>query len=229
MSSEIGKILKINIFGESHGKAIGVVINGLPAGETIDEDELHRFMARRAGGKTFSTPRKEEDKPVFLSGVLNGKTTGAPLCAIIENKNFRPGDYKEFSATPRPSHADYPAFVKYNGFNDQSGGGHFSGRLTAPLCIAGGICMQILERRGIKIGAHISVLANVGDADIDPCNPDQTMLDAVKAKAFPVIDDMAGEEMQKKILDAMSNNDSVGGIGTPKARRATRSVHSTMR
>lgn len=213
MSSEIGNILKINIFGESHGKAIGVVINGLPAGETIDEDELQRFMARRAGGKTFSTPRKEEDKPVFLSGILNGKTTGAPLCAIIENKNFRPGDYKEFSATPRPSHADYPAFVKYNGFNDQSGGGHFSGRLTAPLCIAGGICMQILERRGIKIRAHISVLANVADGGyIDPCNPDQTILDTVMTKDFPVIDDNAGKEMQNKILEAMSNNDSVGGM-----------------
>ncbi len=212
MSSETGKLLKVNIFGESHGRAIGVVIDGLPAGEEIDEQDLSRFMARRAGGKTFSTPRKEEDKPVFLSGMLGGKTTGAPLCAIIENKNFRPDDYSQFQSTPRPSHADYPAYVKYDGFNDQSGGGHFSGRLTAPLCIAGGICMQILERRGIRIGAHIAVLANVGDTPFDPCNPDNGVFDEVKSKEFPVISDDAGAEMREKILDAMSNDDSVGGI-----------------
>ena len=142
MSSEFGNRLKINVFGESHGAAVGVVVDGLPAGEAVDLEQLGAFMARRAGGKRFSTPRREADAPVFLSGLREGVTTGSPLCAVIENQNVRSGDYSALADTPRPAHADYPARVKYGGFEDARGGGHFSGRLTAPLCAAGAVCMQ---------------------------------------------------------------------------------------
>ena len=209
MSSIRGSKLKVDIFGESHGKAVGVLINGLPAGEEIDENELQEFMDRRAGGKSFSTSRKEADKPIFLSGILQGKTTGAPLCAIIENNNYKKSDYKNLSFTPRPSHADYPAFVKYNGLCDLSGGGHFSGRLTAPLCIAGGICMQILRRKNIEIGAHIYSIADIKDENFDMCSPE---FKGINKKAFPVIDDEKGKLMQEEILKAKEDLDSVGGI-----------------
>ena len=209
MSSTMGNKLKIDIFGESHGKAVGVLINGLPAGEELDENELRFFMHRRAGGKSFSTSRKEADEPIFLSGVLNGKTTGSPLCAIIENKNFKKSDYEALSFTPRPSHADYPAFVKYNGFCDLSGGGHFSGRLTAPLCIAGGICKQILKRKNIEVAAHIYSISNINDVPFDMCNPE---FSDICKKDFPVIDDEKGKLMQDEILKAKNDLDSVGGI-----------------
>ena len=209
MSSIRGSKLKVDIFGESHGKAVGVLINGLPAGEEIDENELQEFMDRRAGGKSFSTSRKEADKPIFLSGILQGKTTGAPLCAIIENNNYKKSDYKNLSFTPRPSHADYPAFVKYNGLCDLSGGGHFSGRLTAPLCIAGGICKQILRRKNIEIGAHIYSIADIKDENFDMCSPE---FKGINKKAFPVIDDEKGKLMQEEILKAKEDLDSVGGI-----------------
>ena len=131
MSSENGQNIKLTVFGESHASAVGVVIEGLPAGEAIDEEQIMQFMRRRMGGKAWSTPRKEEDKPEFLCGLLGGRTTGAALCAIIRNSNIRPADYENIKNIPRPSHADYPAFVKYGGANDRSGGGQFSGRLTA--------------------------------------------------------------------------------------------------
>ena len=160
MASSFGQKLKITVFGQSHSDAIGVTIEGLPAGEIIDPVLLQAFMARRAPGQgAYSTPRKEADAPEFLSGVLeqDGKlvTCGAPLCAIIRNTNTRSGDYADLKDKPRPGHADYTAEIRYNGYQDVRGGGHFSGRLTAPLCIAGGICKQILERRGITVGAHI--------------------------------------------------------------------------
>ena len=209
MSSIVGNKLKIDIFGESHGKAVGVLINGLPAGEEIDENELQKFMDRRAGGKSFSTSRKEADKPIFLSGILNRKTTGAPLCAIIENKNYKKSDYENLAFCPRPSHADYPAYVKYNGLCDLSGGGHFSGRLTAALCIAGGICLQILKRKNVEIGAHIYSVAGIYDEHFDLCSPD---FEDLNKKAFPVIDDEKGKLMQNEILKAKDELDSVGGI-----------------
>ena len=153
MSSEFGKILKVSVFGQSHGTAIGVNIDGLPAGEKIDLEELQRFLDRRRPGKNkLSTARNEGDVPEILSGLLEGKTCGAPLCAVIRNSDQHSKDYAELADKPRPGHADYTAWVKWKGHADMRGGGHFSGRLTAPLCIAGGIARQILARRGIYVG-----------------------------------------------------------------------------
>lgn len=166
MSSTYGKNLKISIFGQSHSEAIGVTVDGIPAGIRIDMEELQSFMDRRAPGKSrYSTPRKEGDKPEFLSGLVNNTTCGAPLTAIIRNTNTRSSDYDNIRDIPRPGHADYTAHVKYGGFEDVSGGGHFSGRLTAPLCIAGGIAKQILSSQGIKISAFIK---EIGGNSSDP-------------------------------------------------------------
>ncbi|MBQ1686970.1 MAG: chorismate synthase, partial [Ruminococcus sp.] len=156
MSSTYGEKIKISVFGESHGGGIGVVIDGLPAGEAIDFDSVLAQMARRAPGRDkTATPRKESDLPRVLSGMLGGVLTGAPLCAVIENTNTRSQDYGDLLAKPRPGHSDYTAYIKYHGANDIRGGGHFSGRITAPLVFAGAVCRQLLERRGIQIAAHI--------------------------------------------------------------------------
>ena len=212
MSSEFGNRLKVSVFGESHGAAVGVVVDGLPAGEAVDLEQLGAFMARRAGGKRFSTPRRETDAPVFLSGLRDGVTTGSPLCAVIENKNVRSGDYSALTDTPRPAHADYPARVKYGGFEDARGGGHFSGRLTAPLCVAGAVCMQSLARRGVRVGAHIAAIGGVADAPFDPVNLADEQLLLAGTRAFPVLDEAAGEKMLDEIAAAAAENDSVGGI-----------------
>ena len=212
MSSEFGKLLKVSVFGQSHGKAIGVNIDGLPAGEAIDLEELYAFMDRRKPGKSaLSTARKEADLPVFLSGLENGVTCGFPLCAIIENSDQHSSDYSNLADHPRPSHADYTAQVKWGGHADMRGGGHFSGRLTAPLCIAGGIAKQILARRGIHVGAHLNSVGTEEDAAF-PLHPTAELFDSVAAKAFPVLDDEAGERMQSVILKAREDLDSVGGI-----------------
>ena len=211
MSSTIGKNIKISIFGESHGPAIGVVIDGLPAGEAIDIDKLKSFLGRRAPGRNlYSTPRREEDEPIFLSGLLNNITTGAPLCAIIKNTNTHPQDYVR--DIPRPGHADYTGYIKYKGHNDASGGGHFSGRLTAPMCIAGGICLQILERKGITIGAHINSIGDIQDAPIDSVAICKEELLNIISKPFSVIDDTKGEEMKALIMETKKEKDSVGGV-----------------
>ena len=212
MSSEFGHLLKISVFGQSHGKAIGVVVDGLPAGEAIDLDELQAFLDRRKPGKNrLSTARKESDAPTFLSGLENGKTCGAPLCAVIENGDQHSGDYAGLTDTPRPGHADYTAAVKWGGQADMRGGGHFSGRLTAPLCIAGGIAKQILARRGIHVGAHLSEVAGISDMPL-PLYPTAELFEKLAAKDFPVLDDGAGERMQQAILAAREALDSVGGI-----------------
>lgn len=166
MSSTCGKNLKIAIFGQSHSEAIGVTMDGLPAGFSIDMDELQSFMNRRAPGRDkYSTPRKEADKPDFISGLVGNVTCGAPLTAIIKNTNTRSSDYDNIRDIPRPGHADFTAHVKYGGFEDVSGGGHFSGRLTAPLCIAGGIVKQILAESGITVDA---VIKEIGGNSEDP-------------------------------------------------------------
>lgn len=212
MSSEFGKLLKVSVFGQSHGKAIGVNIDGLPAGEAIDLEELYAFMDRRKPGKSpLSTLRKEADLPVFLSGLENGVTCGAPLCAIIENSDQHSSDYQNLADHPRPSHADYTAQIKWGGHADMRGGGHFSGRLTAPLCIAGGISKQILARRGIHVGAHLSSVGPEEDAAF-PLYPTKELFDGLAAKPFPVLDDLAGQRMQAVILEARQKLDSVGGI-----------------
>ena len=212
MSSEFGHLLKISVFGQSHGRAIGVVVDGLPAGEAVELAELQTFLDRRKPGKNpLSTARKEADAPTFLSGLENGRTCGAPLCAVIENGDQHSSDYAGLTDTPRPGHADYTAGIKWGGAADMRGGGHFSGRLTAPLCIAGGIAKQILARRGVFVGAHLKEVAGIGDESF-PLHPTAELFAQVAAKPFPVLDDGAGERMQAAILAAREALDSVGGI-----------------
>lgn len=211
MSSTYGEHLKLSIFGQSHGSAIGMTLDGIPAGLPVDLAELQAFLNRRAPGQNdFSTPRKEEDAPEFLSGIVDGCTCGAPIAAIIRNKNTRSGDYSELRDVPRPGHADFTAQMKYKGYQDVAGGGHFSGRLTAPLCIAGGLCKQWLAMKGVHIGAHINVLAGIADEPVswDWIKPD---LDAVHSD-FPVLNPDAGSKMREAIAAARAEGDSVGGI-----------------
>ncbi len=209
MSSTYGENLKLSIFGQSHGAAIGMTLDGIPAGLPVDIDKLQKFLNRRAPGQNdYSTPRKEEDRPEFLAGLLDGYTCGAPIAAVIHNKNTRSGDYSNLSDCPRPGHADYTAHMKYGGFQDAAGGGHFSGRLTAPLCIAGGLCMQWLEEMGIKIGAHLAAVADITDTHMNPVSP---QLDTINGD-FPVIDKDAGVKMRQAIACAHAEGDSVGGI-----------------
>lgn len=212
MASAFGERLRVSIYGESHGNGIGALMEGLPAGFPIDTDALMQFMQRRQGGNNaLSTSRRESDIPEFVSGVTDGRTNGFPLCITIKNTNTRSGDYSELRDKPRPSHADYPAYVKWGGMADMRGGGHFSGRLTAPVCAAGGIAKQYLAARGIFVGAHIARIAGIPD-EAFPMLPDAALFDAVAAKAFPVISDAAGEKMQAAILEARADGDSVGGV-----------------
>lgn len=213
MASYLGEHIHVSVFGQSHSPAIGVVVDGLPAGERVDMEELGRFLKRRAPGQNAtSTPRKEADLPQFLSGLVDDVTCGAPLAALIENTNTRSQDYAQLRDKPRPGHADFTAQVKYGGFQDVAGGGHFSGRLTAPLCIAGGICLQILKRRGIEVAAHIASIAGEADRPFDPMGESVEKMDALKRAPFPVLDEKAGERMRKVILQAKEEGDSVGGI-----------------
>ena len=208
MSSTYGENLKLSIFGQSHGPAIGMTLDGIPAGLPVDTDKLQSFLNRRTPGQNdWSTPRKEEDRPEFLGGILDGYTCGAPIAAVIYNKNTRSGDYENLKNCPRPGHADYTAQVKYGGFQDAAGGGHFSGRLTAPLCIAGGLCKQWLEEMGIRIGAHIQSIGGVSDDSFDFVNP---CLNHV-AENFPVLSEEKDQQMRSRIAQARSEGDSVGG------------------
>lgn len=211
MSSTYGEKLKLSIFGQSHGPAIGMVLDGIPAGLPVDEEKLRVFLSRRAPGQDdYTTPRKEADYPEFLGGIVNGYTCGAPIAATIANKNTRSGDYSELKDCPRPGHADYTAQVKYGGFQDVAGGGHFSGRITAPLCIAGGLCKQWLEQMGIRIAAHIVAIGGVTDENVylDWVNPD---LDSIQ-QDFPVINPESGRKMRQVIAEAKAAGDSVGGL-----------------
>ena len=213
MASEIGKLLKVSLFGQSHGAAIGMVMDGFPPGEKIDLDCLQVFMQRRAPGKNkLSTARKEADRPEFLSGIIDGISCGAPLCAIIRNQDIRSQDYALLADIPRPGHADYTAAIRYQGAQDFRGGGHFSGRLTAALCLAGGICMQALQRRGIYIGAHIAAISDIEDElFLERQDLDTGLLKQITDKDFPVLDEQAGARMQAAILAAAAEQDSVGG------------------
>lgn len=213
MSSYLGKNLHVSIFGQSHSAAIGVSVDGLPAGEKIDPEELQVFLDRRAPGRdATATARKEADAPKFLCGLVDDVTCGAPLCAVIENTNTRSKDYDKLKDVPRPGHADYTAQIRYGGYQDVRGGGHFSGRLTAPLCIAGGIALQILKRRGIDIAAHIYSVGDAKDRPFDPLGEDEQTLKRLREKAFPVLNDSAEEKMRAVIMDAKAQGDSVGGI-----------------
>lgn len=212
MSSEFGSHLRLSVFGQSHGRAIGVNIDGLPAGEAVDLDALNAFLSRRRPGTgPLSTARAEADTPVFLSGLAHGVTCGAPLCAIIENSDQHSSDYDELADKPRPGHADYTAWAKWGGAADMRGGGHFSGRLTAPLCIAGGIAKQILARRGVFVGAHLLSVGAVDDIPF-PLHPTADLFAAVAEKPFPALNDEAGQRMQDAILAVRQAGDSVGGV-----------------
>ena len=208
MSSTYGDNLKLSIFGQSHGAAVGMTLDGIPAGLPVDFEKLQAFLNLRAPGQNdWSTPRKEEDRPEFLAGIVDGFTCGAPIAALIYNKNTRSGDYANLKDCPRPGHADYTAQVKYGGFQDAAGGGHFSGRLTAPLCIAGGMCKQWLEEMGIRIRAHILQIGTASDIPFDPLQPQMNDI----CLNFPVLDHSAAEKMQKEIALARQNADSIGG------------------
>lgn len=212
MSSTYGDKIKISVFGESHGNGIGVVIDGLPAGVKIDMDSVLTQMSRRAPGKDrTATPRKESDLPKVLSGMLGDTLTGAPLCAVIENTNTRSGDYGNLLSCPRPGHSDYTAFVKYNGANDIRGGGHFSGRITAPIVFAGSICRQILSQKGIKIAAHINSIGNVSDEPFNPVSIDDALIYRLNVSSFALIDNSVEEKMRSVVEDARMSLDSVGG------------------
>ncbi|MHC1723321.1 MAG: chorismate synthase [Aminipila sp.] len=213
VSSSFGKNLKITIFGGSHEPHIGVTIQGLPEGIIIDFDKMNKFLARRAPGNSiFTTPRKEADTPIVQSGLVDRKTTLEPLTLIIKNTNTRSGDYTTLRDIPRPAHADYTASIKYGNSVNMSGGGPFSARMTAPLCIAGAIALQLLEDWGISIGAHIYSVGHVQDKPFDPVMVSETDFIPLRESSFPVVDESKGYIMGDLIQTAMAEGDSVGGI-----------------
>lgn len=205
MSSTYGDILHLTIFGQSHSPAIGMVLEGIPAGKQIDMEELNRFLQRRApGGHAWTTPRKEQDLPEFVSGLVDHHTCGVPITALIRNTNTISKDYEELKRKPRPGHADYTAQIKYRGFQDYAGGGHFSGRLTAPLCIAGGICLQLLKEEGIEVISRIASIGEIRDEGL--------LLSSTSEKDFPVVSEERGEQMKERIQKAREEGDSLGGV-----------------
>lgn len=212
MSGMWGSKIKLSIFGESHGNAIGITIDGLPAGFSIDMDKIMMEMSRRAPGKSsLSTPRKESDIPEILSGYFEGKTTGTPLCAIIRNSNTKSKDYSKLKDVMRPGHADYTGAVRYKGFNDYRGGGHFSGRITAPLVFAGAICKQILEVKGIIVSAHINSIGKIKDCSFLESDISDELLNSFKENELPLINTKLEDEMRQEILSTRSSGDSIGG------------------
>jgi len=212
MSGIWGNNIKVSIFGESHGNAIGITIDGLPSGFEIDMEKLLFEMERRAPGKNeLSTARKEKDLPEILSGYFEGRTTGTPLCAIIRNKDTRSKDYSKLKAYMRPGHADYTGNIRYSGFNDYRGGGHFSGRITAPLVFAGAICKQVLEKEGIYIASHISSIKDIKDDDFNGVNLTREELFNLREEELPLLNKSLEHKMRHKILQAKYEGDSVGG------------------
>lgn len=213
MSYSLGDKFKVTVFGQSHSQEMGVVIDGLPAGIFIDKSFIKEELNRRRPGKNaYSTSRNEKDEFKLVSGIVDGYSCGAPICGIIENNDNRSKDYSNIKDSPRPSHADYPAFKKYNGYNDIKGGGQFSGRLTAPLTIAGAISKDILKKENIFIASHIKSIYNINDKKIDISKLEYNDFKNIREKSFPVLNDNAGIEMIKVIEDAKNNNDSVGGV-----------------
>ncbi len=209
MKNTFGNNVSITLFGESHGAAIGAVVDGLPAGISVNEEFIsHQLDLRRPFGK-ISTSRQETDMFNILSGVFNGKTTGTPLCISIPNENTQSKDYSKTYGKARPGHADYTAFCKYNGCEDYRGGGHFSGRITAGLVAAGAIAIDLLCAKGIKIGTHISKCAGVEDRAFADFEAD---INSLSNKKFPVLDEHKGEQMIKNIEKIAQEGDSVGGI-----------------
>lgn len=209
MKNTFGNNISVTLFGESHGAGIGAILDGVPAGISVDTDFIKKQLdLRRPVGK-ISTPRKESDEPQILSGCFNGKTTGTPICILIPNENTHSKDYSSSYGNARPGHADYTAFCKYNGFEDYRGGGHFSGRVTAGLVAVGAVAVKILADKGVKIGTHISKCAGITDDKFNDLNNE---IDLLNNKIFAVINDDKGKEMISNIEKAAENGDSVGGI-----------------
>ncbi|EES92178.1 chorismate synthase [Clostridium botulinum D str. 1873] len=212
MSGVWGSKVKYSIFGESHGKSIGITIDGLPPGIELDLNKLSREIRRRAPGKSkLSTTRVERDDFEILSGYFNNKTTGTPLCAIIKNSDKHSKDYEKTKDLMRPGHADFTGYIKYGGFNDYRGGGHFSGRLTAPIVFAGAIAKQILRKNNIVVGSHIKSIGDI-EEEYFKVSIKEELLEKLSAKSFATIDDKKGKEMQDAILQVRNNMDSIGGI-----------------
>lgn len=210
MSANWGTTIELSLFGESHGKAIGIVIGNLPAGIALDMEDIRRHMKRRAPGQNrYSSPRQETDEFEIVSGVYDGVTTGAPLCAMIKNQDHHSRDYSMLQECMRPGHSDYPAYIKYHGMNDVRGGGHFSGRLTAPIVFAGSIARQILAQKGIMIGAHILSIHDVKDDHFS--HVDKKLLTDLSHCSFPTLQEDVASKMQDAIENARLQQDSVGG------------------
>lgn len=209
MKNTFGNSFCVTLFGESHGQAVGAVLDGVKPGEEIDLDKISALLKMRKGAAAFSTKRNEKDEFKIVSGFFEGKTTGTPLCILIENNDTKSADYSEMKSVARPSHADYTAFLKYHGYNDYRGGGHFSGRITAALTAAGAIALQILERRGVKIGTHILSCGDVCDRGFENFEKDFEKLFSLP---LPVLDDSAREKIEEKITCARKAGDSVGGV-----------------
>ena len=213
MKSATGQCFQLSLFGESHGPAIGVVIQGLPPGLELDEKRMEKQMELRKPRGKISTQRHEADRPEIISGLFEGKTTGTPLCILIRNENVRSRDYSRLKSTPRPSHADYAAQIKYGGFQDYRGGGHFSGRITAPLVAAGAIFLQMLEARGILIGTHVLRIQHISDqplAQVEETLRNQLL--QLGNRYLACLSDLAAKDMEACIEQAQRRGDSVGGI-----------------
>jgi len=209
VKNTLGTSVKITIFGESHGKGIGAVLDGLAPGIPVDEDFIASQLTLRRPVGQISTPRVEKDNFIIYSGVFEGKTTGTPICIVIPNENTKSKDYNEIRSKARPGHADFTAFAKYHGFEDYRGSGHFSGRITAGIVAAGAIAISALEKKGIYIGSHIARCANVEDSPFSNLEED---IKKLNKKQFAVIDDSKAEEMQREIISAKNDGDSVGGM-----------------
>ncbi|MDD6769503.1 chorismate synthase [Inconstantimicrobium porci] len=213
MSGFWGSKIKLSIFGESHGEGIGITIDGLQPGFKIDFEKVQQEMDRRAPGRnSISTARKEGDKVTVMSGIFNGVTTGTPLCGIIRNEDKKSRDYSTQAVLMRPGHGDYPGYLKYNGFNDYRGGGHFSGRITAPLVFAGAIAKQMLLEKNIKVYSHIKSISNIYDDEIDLCCINEDKFENLKSKEMAVLNDETMIKMKNRILEVKEDCDSVGGV-----------------
>lgn len=220
MSANWGNRIQLSIFGESHNKVVGINISGIPSGVTLDMEAIRDELDRRKPGSTFVSSRQEEDDYDILSGVLNGVTTGSPICVIFENKDQHSKDYAFMNELMRPGHCDYPAFIKYKGFNDTRGGGHFSARLTAPIVFAGAICKQILKEKKIEIISHIKKIHTIEDGTF-PAEITDSMIRELRKQKYPLLHTKKWEEIEKKILETKQRKDSIGGsiecaiIGVP--------------
>lgn len=211
MKNTFGNQLTITLFGESHGPAVGCVIDGMPAGVKIDYELMADMMSARRSAGSISTARREDDLPEIISGVKNGYSEGTPITVWITNTNAHSSDYAELVNTPRPGHADYTGHIKYRGYEDGNGGGHFSGRLTAPIVAAGAICMHMLGTKGILIGTHIAKLKDIDDIPFDETNLKRD-IELLQTKKFAALDDKRGEAMIATIMEARKNQDSIGGV-----------------